>query len=33
MAKPHNPWETVEWVVKIAAQVIRLIVELRGHRW
>jgi hypothetical protein len=33
VAKPHNPWDAVEWFVKIAAQIARVIIELRGHPW
>ena len=28
MARPRNPWEVAEWVIRIAAEVARLILEL-----
>ena len=28
MARPRNTWEIAEWVVRIAAQVVRVLLEL-----
>jgi hypothetical protein len=33
MARPHNPWEFVEWIVRIAVVIVRLIVELSKLHW
>jgi hypothetical protein len=33
MARPRNPWEIVDWILRIAAEFVRLILEGSKLPW